>query len=202
MCPPREGSFRDEHGNAMKPAVVVDYNHHMDDIDKADQMASSYSVSHRTWKWTKKLFFHLLDLAILNSYILLTSCGGKKMSHRNFQLTLGRAVLVSGNICRLDTLHNKNWPGWGTKWWCRMCSSRSITPKVRSKCVKCDIMLCVDWNCFTEYHTNGQLLEHLFIHPPYKQLKPVPKWEYREVEIHNFFLNYLLNYTMDIFMAF
>jgi hypothetical protein len=26
----------------------------------------------------KKLLFHLLDLAIVNSYILLSSCGGKK----------------------------------------------------------------------------------------------------------------------------
>jgi hypothetical protein len=32
----------------------------------------------------KKPFFHLLDLAIVNSYILLFSCGGKKISHRDF----------------------------------------------------------------------------------------------------------------------
>ena len=30
----------------------------------------------------KKLFFDLLDLAIVNSYILLSSCGGKKISQR------------------------------------------------------------------------------------------------------------------------
>jgi hypothetical protein len=35
------------------------------------------SVSWRTWKWTKKCFFHLLDLTILSSYISLTSCGRK-----------------------------------------------------------------------------------------------------------------------------
>ncbi|PNF14553.1 hypothetical protein B7P43_G14961 [Cryptotermes secundus] len=41
----------------------------------------------RTWKWTNKLFFHLLDLTILNSYILLSSCGAK-LSHREFRLAL------------------------------------------------------------------------------------------------------------------
>ncbi|PNF14142.1 hypothetical protein B7P43_G17736 [Cryptotermes secundus] len=66
-CPPAEGSFCDEHGNAIKPAIVVDYNKYMGYVDKADRMAKSYSISGRTWKWTNKLFFHLLDLIILNS---------------------------------------------------------------------------------------------------------------------------------------
>jgi len=82
--PPREGNYRDEHGNAIKLAIVADYNRHMGHVDNADRMANSYTASHRTWKWTKKNLFHLLDLAIVNSYILLSSCGGKKISHRDF----------------------------------------------------------------------------------------------------------------------
>jgi len=53
-------------------------------MDKGDRMANSYSNRHRTFKWMKKLFFHLLDLAILNSYILHSLCGGKKISQRFF----------------------------------------------------------------------------------------------------------------------
>jgi hypothetical protein len=30
------------------------------------------------------MFFHLFNLAILNSYTLFSSCGGKKISHRDF----------------------------------------------------------------------------------------------------------------------
>jgi len=51
-------------------------------------MANSYSINRRTWKWTKKLFFHLFVLAILNSYILFSSLGGKKISHSDFRDTL------------------------------------------------------------------------------------------------------------------
>ena len=65
--PPSEGNFWDEHRNAIKPAIVADYNRHMGYVDKADRMANSYTTSRRTWKWTKKLFFHLLDMTILNS---------------------------------------------------------------------------------------------------------------------------------------
>jgi hypothetical protein len=57
-------------------------------------MANSYSIIRREWKWTKKLFFHLFDLAILNSYILLYSFGGKKISRRDFQITLLGNMLV------------------------------------------------------------------------------------------------------------
>ena len=40
-------------------------------------------------KWTTKLFFHLLDLTVFNSWILLFSCGAK-YTHRNFRLLLVR----------------------------------------------------------------------------------------------------------------
>jgi hypothetical protein len=78
--PPLEGNFCDEHGKTMKLAIIQDYNRHMGYVDKSDHMTYSYSSSRRTWKWTKKLFFHLMDLAILNSFIVLASCGSK-LSH-------------------------------------------------------------------------------------------------------------------------
>ena len=55
--PPREGNYRDEHGNAIKPANVADYNRHMGHVDNADRMANSYMASCRTWKWKKKTMF-------------------------------------------------------------------------------------------------------------------------------------------------
>jgi len=72
---PAEGNFCNEGGKAIKPQIVMDYNHHMGYVDKGERIANSYSNSRRTFKWTNKLFFHLLDLAILNSYILHSSCG-------------------------------------------------------------------------------------------------------------------------------
>ena len=70
--PPREGSYRDEHGNAKKPPIVADYNHHMGHVDNADRMSNSYTASPQTWKWTKKLFFHLFDrpLSTFTSFYL------------------------------------------------------------------------------------------------------------------------------------
>lgn len=80
--PPQEGNFRDEQGNAIKLETVVDYERHMGYVDKGDRIANSYSISCWTWKWKNKLFFHLFDLTIPNSYILLSSYSGKNISHR------------------------------------------------------------------------------------------------------------------------
>ena len=90
--PPAEGNFWDESGNALKPETVDHYNQHMGYVAKSDRMANSYSISCRTWKCTKKLFFHLLNLTILNSYVLLMSCS-PKLSHRDFRLTLVRNMV-------------------------------------------------------------------------------------------------------------
>jgi hypothetical protein len=64
-------TFLDEWQNVIKPLSVADYNHHMGHVKKGDRMANFLSISCCPWKWMKKLFFHMLQLAILKSYILL-----------------------------------------------------------------------------------------------------------------------------------
>ena len=91
---PAEGNLCNEGGKAIEPIIVTDYNQHMGYVDKGDRMANSYSISRRTFKWTKKWFFHLLDLTVLNSYIFHSSCGGKKISHTDFRYNLVRNMLA------------------------------------------------------------------------------------------------------------
>jgi len=72
-----EGNFCDGHRKAVKPAITQDYiyHRHMGYVEKSDCMSNSNSISRWIWIWTKKMFFHLLDLTILNSFIILASCG-------------------------------------------------------------------------------------------------------------------------------
>lgn len=46
-------------------------------VDKQDQMLEPYSAARKTMKWYRKLAFHLLQLAMLNSHILYQKSGGK-----------------------------------------------------------------------------------------------------------------------------
>ena len=91
--PPVEGNFTDDSGQAIKPSVIEDYNVYMGFVDKSDRMVNSYGIARRTWKWTKKLFFHLTDMTILNAFIIHKSSGGK-MTHKRFQEVLVRDLLI------------------------------------------------------------------------------------------------------------
>jgi hypothetical protein len=48
-------------------------------------------MSQCTFKWTTKLFLHLLDLTVLNSWIILYSRGAK-YTHQDFRLLLVRTL--------------------------------------------------------------------------------------------------------------
>ena len=124
--PPAERNFCDDSNRPMKPHIVERYNWHKGYIDNSDRMANSYSMSRRTFKWTTKLFFHFLDLTVLNSWILLSSCGAK-YTHRDFWLLqvrnliaeagksqdrptprlVGRQSAAATNVLRLESRHNK-----------------------------------------------------------------------------------------------
>lgn len=54
----------------QKPKVIVDYVKHMGGVDTLDHYCGSYSFARRSTKWWRKLFFWLLEVALVNSYIL------------------------------------------------------------------------------------------------------------------------------------
>jgi hypothetical protein len=65
-------------------------------VDKSDRMVNSYGIARRTWKWTKKLFFHLTDMAILNAFLFHKTCGGK-MTHKRFREVLVRNLITQAH---------------------------------------------------------------------------------------------------------
>jgi len=173
--PPAEGNFCDDSNRPVKPHIMERYSRHMGFVDISDCMANSYSMSRHNFKWTTKLFFHLLDLTVLKSWILLSSRGAQ-YTHRDFRLLLvrnlieeagksqdcptsslvGRPSAAAANIVRLDIRHNQHWPAKSTQLHCHLCSTRGQRKTTVYMCAKCDIGLCVV-PCFAEYHTKVNL---------------------------------------------
>ena len=52
------------------PPLLPDYQKYMRGVDKGDQMIGLYNVGRRSKKWWRRLFSHVIECAILNSYIL------------------------------------------------------------------------------------------------------------------------------------
>lgn len=55
---------------SQKPVEVAEYNKYMGGIDRKDQMVAYYSSPQKTIRWYKKVFFHLLDVSVWNSFFL------------------------------------------------------------------------------------------------------------------------------------
>ena len=82
------------------PVMMERYRKFMGGVDKADQLVTYYEFYHVSKKWWKRVIFHLLDISLVNAYLLYCSVVPSKhrFSHMDFRL-----AVVSGLI------ENTNW---------------------------------------------------------------------------------------------
>ena len=79
-------------GNIKKPKVVMDYNNTMGGVDRVDQHLATYPTTRkRGKKYYKKIFLHILDLAMWNAFILYTKLGGTQSS-LSFRMNMIREI--------------------------------------------------------------------------------------------------------------
>ena len=53
-----------------QPQIFKTYNMKMNAVDRSDQIISAFSTRRKCVRWWKTLFFHLIDIAVVNSFIL------------------------------------------------------------------------------------------------------------------------------------
>lgn len=75
-----------------KPDIIIDYTKHMGAVDRSDHFISSYEFMRRTKKWYRKMFFWLLEVCLVNSYLLYKEVQianhSKPLSHLEFRKSL------------------------------------------------------------------------------------------------------------------
>lgn len=162
---------KDHHTNATieKPLAVIDYNANMGGVDKSDmqiwsnpQNVSIHFVdcSRKTKKWYKKVFFHMLDVAVFNAYNMYRIKNKKKQTLGEFRLRqliekygenlgTGRRTSSNHHPKRLIDRHFSSLIPYEKGQSVRKERKRS---KTRYECIDCNVGLCVA-DCFKEYHT-------------------------------------------------
>ncbi|UYV70295.1 hypothetical protein LAZ67_7002440 [Cordylochernes scorpioides] len=78
-----------------KPDIIMDYNLTKGGVDTIDQMVSNFSTSRRSRRWPLALFYALLDITALNSYIIFNYQIDKKdqKERSTFIVDLGRSLI-------------------------------------------------------------------------------------------------------------
>ena len=64
--------------------MVAEYNKYMLGVDKLDQLVSYYSFPHKSLKWWRKVFFWLVEVAVVNSYVIYKE---QKLKHNERPIT-------------------------------------------------------------------------------------------------------------------
>ena len=87
------------------PETITFYNKTKYGVDVVDQMARKYSVKAGSFRWPLQVFFNILDLTVINAWILYKECTRSKISRKEFIFCLAEELAGENkeNICqRLD----------------------------------------------------------------------------------------------------
>ena len=172
---------KDSHGNRIpKPVCIYQYTKKMSGVDISDQYLSHHVALRKSMKWSRKLFFHMFNMIMLNSYILNKKFG-KKMHKHDFVECIAtylvessfpgvsslpqRTVGSSPSSSRLTDRHFPKRIAGKNGHLCRACNFTKnqlvklgfipvdLKRKTTSfRCEQCDIALCVT-PCFEIFHS-------------------------------------------------
>ncbi len=80
------------------PVAIDAYNHYMGGVDIANQLRAGFTtLHHQNYRYWKPLFHWLLDIALVNSYLLAKAITPKSRhhhGHRRFQEALAKALMA------------------------------------------------------------------------------------------------------------
>nr|CAB3267317.1 GDP-L-fucose synthase [Phallusia mammillata] len=152
----------------QKPVVVCDYTANMGAVDRSDHYCASYSFTRKTLKWWRKLFFWLLEVGIINSFLLFKKIHGRPTRHIQYRNELLRQLVgdvrnterrgkpsstdheerlrkVPHFIEKAERGHNRN---------CLVCTSPKERKSTLFYCETCERKPALHpGKCFKRYHT-------------------------------------------------
>ena len=75
------------------PQKIQEYNFNSKDVDLCDQLSSYYLNHRKSVKWYIPIFYHLIEIAVINSHILYKNTKDPSASLLNFKKELVRGLI-------------------------------------------------------------------------------------------------------------
>ena len=100
-----EGKIDQDTDDEKKLEIITFYNATKGGVDVVDMMMDKYSVSRNSRRWLLTLFFALLNISCVNSYILYVHNPQNKLKRRKFIKEVGLVLLEDNLKRRLQNIH-------------------------------------------------------------------------------------------------
>ena len=155
--------------NFTQPKLIKLYNSNMGGVDLGDQRIATCSRLMKGNIWYYKIFFHMLEVAVLNAHIMYQGAGHRGVSLGDFKELLVEQ-LIGGNSFRRDTLSpnvpehvpdvrfNREHFHYPVKTAThRNCKVHIQRVETVYECGICQVRMCPA-PCFERYHTLQQYL--------------------------------------------
>uniref|UniRef100_W5LUR1 PiggyBac transposable element-derived protein domain-containing protein n=1 Tax=Astyanax mexicanus TaxID=7994 RepID=W5LUR1_ASTMX len=158
------------------PCAFKDYNTVMDREVHSDALLRYNNALHQTKRWYMTFFYHFIDTAVENSFILhkeLAKQNGKDaLTSKHFREAL---VTDLTKVCTRSaplsqrSVENECYPSFFTedpsagRRVCALCKLNNKTMKTPAYCMKCQVPLCLmpKRNCFLQWHQEDAELSDL-----------------------------------------
>ncbi|XP_023952412.2 piggyBac transposable element-derived protein 4 [Bicyclus anynana] len=141
---------------STKAIVISDYTIILNELIKRDRLLAAYPFErNRTRVWYKKLFLKLLNVSVLNSYIIFSHSSPK--SHHSFRNDLIYSLISKHSSRpipiqpRVELIHHlSRYPKPNKRRLRHRCTQ--CRKRVRTFCVGCDLAVCME-PCFLIMHS-------------------------------------------------
>ena len=133
-----EETEQDAKENVQVPQAISGYISYMRGVDNFDQLSCYYRPDIRTRRWYVKVFFHLLEISVINGYIIYKRiCEIEKtqpMKHLCFRKEIIRGLIAG-------TRNERNIPSSVKK---KVSSSQKVTSQVKEEEKQCNENILVN----------------------------------------------------------
>jgi len=141
------------------PQMIQNYKKVMGGVDRGDQFSSFYLKDHKCFEWWHRIFISLLDICLMNSYILYKEQKKTDLSQLEYpeqfiklifeQYLHSRNLENMRNIHQFHTESNKIIPNLHrietrTQMNCIICSTKDNRNTATYYCVECDKSMAPD----------------------------------------------------------
>ena len=76
------------------PQVVKDYNQNMGEVDKHDMLRQLYEINRKRMKWSHRLFFGSLDIAVVDTFVVYNASKEQQLLCLEFRRDLAMGLLT------------------------------------------------------------------------------------------------------------